>query len=57
MSPLQQAHCYYPWEERRGKVLPECEQQLVPALIIALAGLASVEAQQEVFASGIDLFN
>jgi CheY-like chemotaxis protein len=34
----------------------ETEQQLQPAIIFALSGLASASAQQEAFASGIDLF-
>lgn len=34
----------------------EREQRLQPASIFALSGLASADAQQEAFASGIDLF-
>lgn len=34
----------------------ERQQQLVPAVIIALTGLASAKTQQEAFGSGIDLF-
>lgn len=34
----------------------EREMRLVPAAIFALSGLASADAQQEAFASGIDLF-
>lgn len=34
----------------------EKQEQLKPALIIALTGLASAKTQQEAFASGIDLF-
>lgn len=34
----------------------EKQNELQPALIIALTGLASAKTQQEAFASGIDLF-
>lgn len=34
----------------------ERESHLKPAMIVALTGLASAEAQQEAFSSGINLF-
>lgn len=34
----------------------ELEEGIKPAMIIALTGLGSASAQQEAFASGVDLF-